>query len=175
MTRFFVILLMLLSYTGSAYAEDTELEKEVLLQVDNELKRVTRNLEGTLDKCNAIAANRTIDLSLFKDISFEGLRYSLLYLSRKAMDKCSLVAWKNYSYTLSKVKSVYEHYGKTPPDEVNLSSTIHFNTWQNMELEAKHKKIPAQYRVALDAMDALKTPFKATVLVDRIEKDYPPK
>ena len=109
---------------------------------------------------------------MFKNVLFDDLRYSLLYLSRKATDKCPLDEWKNYAFSLIKFKRIYEQYGKPPPDEVSILSSIHFNARQDMELKEKHKNIPSKYRVILDNMDELKIPFKATMLVEKIQETY---
>ena len=153
-----------------SYADNQEFEKEVLKQASNEIKIATDSFDVMSVKCKEIAKNRKIDVTLFKDILFDDLKYSLLHLSRKAFDQCLINETKNYSYSLSKVKGVYKHYGKTPPDEVNILDVIHFSDWQDMELEAKHRHIPSRYRVILDDMEDLKTPFEATVLVDQIQK-----
>ncbi len=170
MMKYLFFLAVVIAYPS--YADNSEFEKEVLEQASNEVKIATDRFDAMSIKCKEIAKNRKIDVSLFKDILFDDLKFSLLHLSRKAFDQCLINETKNYSYSLSKAKGVYEHYGITPPDEVNVLDVIHFSDWQNMEIEAKHKKIPAQYRVVLDAMDALKTPFEVTVLVDRIDKKY---
>ncbi|MEE9338296.1 MAG: hypothetical protein V3U87_09465 [Methylococcaceae bacterium] len=173
MIRFFVFVFMLSSQL--CYAESSELEQKILKQATNEMEIVTKTFRRTLDKCNKIADNKIFDLSKFKDILFDDLRFSLLYLSRKATDNCSLEEWKNYAFALIKLKRVYEQYEKTPPDQVSNLVTIHFNARQDMELESKYKNIPSKYRTILDNIDELKTPFRVTKLVEQIEKMHYPK
>ncbi len=170
MIRFFVFVFMLSSQL--CYAESSELEQKILKQATNEMEIVTKTFRGTLDKCNKIADNKNFDLSMFKDVLFDDLRFSLLYLSRKAEDNCSLKEWKNYAYALTKLKTVYDQYEKNPPDQVSNLVTIHFNARQDMELESKYKNIPSKYRTILDNIEELKTPFRVTKLVEQIEKMY---
>ncbi len=63
------------------YAESSEFEQKILKQATNEMEVVTKTFRGTLDKCNRIAHNKRFDLSKFKDILFDDLRFSLLYFT----------------------------------------------------------------------------------------------
>lgn len=169
--RFYTFIITVIALP--CYANNLDIEKEVLKQANNEIKVATERYDAIFTNCKE-KANRNIDVSLFKEIklSLDDLSNALLYLSIDAQERCERTELQDYFFTLSKVKTIYEHYGKTPPNEVHLLNAVHYSTWRDFELRVRFKTIPLKYRLPLKKMEELKQPFMPLKLYHDIEKEY---
>lgn len=172
--RFFALVITVIAIPCNANTLDVE--KEVLKQAYDKIKIATERYEVAFNDCKA-KASRNIDVSLFREIklSLDDLSHALVYLSRKAQESCEKTELQDYFFTLSKAKTVYEHYGKTPPKEVRLLNAVHYSTWRHLELGVSFKNIPSKNRKVLEGMQELKTPFMPLHLTDEIKKKYYPR
>ncbi len=169
--RILLFTMMLISIP--CYANNPAVEKQVLKQTYDEIKIATERYETVFSNCKK-KASRNIDVSLFKEIklSLDDLSHALVYLSRKAQERCEKAELQNYFFTLSKGKAIYDHYGKAPPKEVHLLNAVHYSTWRHLELGVRFNSIPSKYRLMLEEMEELKSPFMSLNLSDKIEKKY---
>lgn len=168
--KFLFIFTFFLMLTSSfCFAEETDKYKtQILAEVQKKFTVALVELEMATGKCYEDQKTSSLNASLFKNIniSHEEMMVALFYFSQKSILECiTEIKYKNLAYFLLKYQSTLKSY----KENLELSPYVFFDSGLEERLEIRYNKISPKYRVALEQIPGLSTPFDSSKIFKEIE------